>query len=85
MTLDHRSWATAPEAEMTSPATTARIVASATAEMTARKMSPPVEPSPPPRFSASSGIARLPVGPAAFSPAWLRIARAPTPTIMTMR
>ena len=27
MTLDHRSWATAPEAEMTSPATTARIVA----------------------------------------------------------
>ena len=29
-------------------------------------MSPPVEPSPPPRFSASSGIARLPVGPAAL-------------------
>ena len=74
MTLDHRSCATAPDAEITSPATTARIVASATAEMTARKMSPPAEPSPPPRFSASSGIARLPVSPAAFPPAWLRIA-----------
>jgi len=35
-TLDHRSWAIAPEAEITRPATTARIVASATADTTAR-------------------------------------------------
>ena len=84
-TLLHRSWATAPEAEITRPATTARIVASATAEITARKISPPLEPAPPPRLSASVGIARLPPLPAASSPAWPRIARAPTPTTMTIR
>ena len=70
---------------MTRPATTARIVASATAEITARKIWPPVDPAPPPSASASVGIARLPALPAAFSPAWPRIARAPTPTTMTMR
>ena len=84
-TFDHTSCATAPDAEITSPATTARIVASATAEMTARKMSPPVEPLPPPRCSASSGIARLPVSPAALPSVGVRIARAPTPTNMTIR
>ena len=33
---------------MTRPATTARIVAKATPEITARKMSPPAVPEPPP-------------------------------------
>ncbi len=84
ITFDHRSWATAPEAEITSPATTARIVASATAATMARKSSPPVDPSPPPRCSASTGIARLPALPAASSPPVPRIARAPTPMIMTI-
>ena len=84
-TLDHTSCATAPDAEITRPATTARIVASATAEMIARKMSPPALPSPPPRFLASSGIARLPVSPAALPSSGVSSARAPTPTNMTIR
>jgi hypothetical protein len=70
---------------MTRPATTARIVASATAEMTARKISPPAVPSPPPSVSASTGTARLPPVPAASAPPSSRIARAPTPTTMTIR
>ena len=59
-TFDHTSWATAPEAEMTSPATTARIVANATAAMNASRTSPPTVPAPPPSAWASSGAARLP-------------------------
>ena len=47
-TFAHRSWATAPDAASTTPATTARIVANAIAEMTAKKMSPPTLPDPPP-------------------------------------
>jgi hypothetical protein len=47
-----KSCATAPEAEITSPATTASRVANATAETTAKKMSPPVLPAPPPSNSA---------------------------------
>ena len=85
ITFDHRSCAIAPEAEMTSPATTARIVASATADTMARKSSPPVEPSPPPSSSASTGTARLPDVPAASSPPVPRMARAPMPTTMTIR
>ena len=66
-----------------SPATTARMVANATAAMNARNRSPPTVPAPPPSSSTSSGIARLP--PALASSAPLpRIARAPTPMIMIM-
>ena len=67
--FDQTSWATAPEAEITSPATTARIVANATPAMTPAKRSPPTVPSPPPSAWASSGAARLPPLPAASSPA----------------
>ena len=60
-TLDQMSCATAPEAEITRPATTARMVANATPAMIARNSSPPSS-------SASVGSARLPVVPAASSP-----------------
>ena len=43
-----------------SPATTARIVAKATAEISASRTAPPVDPSPPPTAWASSGEAGLP-------------------------
>ena len=49
------------------PATTARMVAKATAATTANSTVPPVEPAPPPRSSASSGTA---VFPAAFDAAY---------------
>ena len=81
--MAHRSWATAPEAAITSPATTARIVAKATAEMIATNRSPPTVPAPPPSSSASSGVARLP--PALASTASCpSSARAPTPMNMVM-
>ncbi|GHG57231.1 hypothetical protein GCM10018980_43670 [Streptomyces capoamus] len=54
------------------PATTARIVAKATAATTANSTVPPVEPGPPPRSRASSGTA---VFPAALDP---RTASGPT-------
>ena len=76
--FDHTSCATAPEAEITSPATTARIVANATPAMIAWKNWPP-------SLSASSGTAPLPVAPAASSPPWPRIARAPKPSAVVMR
>ena len=79
MTLDHRSWATAPDADSTSPATTARIVANATAATIARNRSPPNVPSPPPRNCARFGAARLPPVPAASTPPWPSSARAPKP------
>ena len=66
-TFDQTSCATAPDAEITSPATTARIVANATAAMIARNRSPPTVPAPPPSSSASSGAARLPPLPTASS------------------
>ena len=69
---------------MTSPATTARIVASATADSADWKISPPVDPSPPPRSSASTGTARLPVGPAASAPPSPSSARDPTPMTITI-
>ena len=70
--FDQMSCATAPDAEITRPATTARMVAKATPATMARNSSPP-------RSSASSGRAKLPVVPAASSPPWPRIARAPKP------
>ena len=63
---------------MTSPATTARIVANATALMTATNRSPLNVPAPPPRYWASSGVVRLPPALAATAPS-PRSARAPTP------
>ena len=58
----HTSCATAPDAAITRPATTARIVANATALMIARKRSPPSVPSPPPSSSASSGVIEVAAG-----------------------
>ena len=57
---DQMSWLNAADADSTSPATTARIVANATPAMKARNSEPPNVPSPPPRNSASNGAARLP-------------------------
>ena len=68
----------------TSPETTARIVANAAAENSASAMSPPAEPSPPPRNCASSGAARLPPLPtASVAPSPTSSARAPKPMIVT--
>ena len=75
--FDQTSCATAPDAEITSPATTARIVANATPAMIARNSSPPSS-------SASVGSAKLPVGPAASSPPLPRIARAPKPSAVVI-
>ena len=75
--FDHTSCATAPDAEMTRPATTARIVAKATPAMIARKSSPPSS-------SARFGSARLPPVPAASSPPSPRIARAPKPSAVVI-
>jgi hypothetical protein len=75
--FDQMSCATAPEAEITSPATTARIVAKATPATMARNSSPPSS-------SASNGSAKLPVEPAASSPPWPRIARAPKPSAVVI-
>ena len=69
-TFDQMSCATAPDADSTRPATTARIVAKATPEMKPRKNSPP-------SASARWGGAMLPPVPAASSPAWPRSARRP--------
>ncbi len=82
--FDHTSCATAPEAEITRPATTARIVANATAAMIARNRSPPKVPAPPPTSSASSGAARLPPVPTASVAPSPRIARAPKPSAVVM-
>ena len=83
--FDQTSWANAPEAEITSPATTARIVAKATAATMARTRSPPVVPAPPPSSWARTGTARLPPLPAAASPGVPRIARAPRPRTTVTR
>jgi hypothetical protein len=82
--FDQTSCATAPDAEITSPATTARIVAKATAAMIARNRSPPTVPAPPPTSSASSGAARLPPVPTASVAPSPRIARAPKPSAVVM-
>ena len=55
------SWATDADDVSVSPATTARMVANATAAMSASSTAPPVDPAPPPTASASSGEARLPL------------------------
>ena len=46
----YRSWATDAEEARVMPATTARMVAKATAATTAKRTVPPVEPAPPPRL-----------------------------------
>ena len=77
-TFDQMSCATAPDAESTRPATTARIVAKATAgddrqeELAAELV-------------ARLGNARLPPVPAASSPALPRNARAPNPRNVVIR
>ena len=84
-TFDHTSCATAPDAEITRPATTARMVANAIAEMIARKASPPTEPGAAAnllrqeRSREVAGLVDLPVVPA--SP---RMARAPKPRNVVM-
>ena len=83
--FDQMSCATAPEADSTRPATTARIVANATPAMSARNRSPPKVPSPPPSSAARVGAARLPPLPAASSPPGPRIARAPKPMNVVSR
>ena len=82
--FDQTSCATAPDAEITSPATTARIVANATAAMIARNRSPPVVPTPPPSSWARFGAARLPPLPAASSPPVPSTTRAPKPMNVVM-
>jgi len=62
ITPTYRSWAIALAAASTNPATTATIVANATAETKAMKRLPPSESGPPPRACASSGLAILPPG-----------------------
>jgi len=66
-TLVHRSCAIAPEA-MTRPATTARIVAKATALDGGHEEITPVVPFPPPSSSASRVAAGLPPAPASTAP-----------------
>ena len=85
MMLDQMSCATALDADSTSPATTARIVANATPAMMARNRSPPVVPAPPPSSSARFGAARLPPVPAASTPSCPRMARAPNPMTVVSR
>ena len=83
--LDQMSCATAPDADSTSPATTARIVAKATPAITARNRSPPNVPSPPPSSAARVGAARLPPVPAAATPPSPSTARAPKPMNVVSR
>ena len=59
-TLAYKSCATDEAEVRVSPATTARIVANATAEINASSTEPPSVPSPPPTAWASSGEAAFP-------------------------
>src|SRR5215203_2329731 len=59
-TLAYRSWATEDAEVRVRPATTARIVANATAEIKASRTDPPSVPSPPPTACANRGEAALP-------------------------
>ena len=60
-TCAYRSWAKLDDEASVRPATTARIVANATAAITASRIVPPASPKmPPPTFSASCGAAVLP-------------------------
>ena len=85
MIEDQMSCEKALDADSTRPATTARIVAKATPEITARNRSPPNVPSPPPRNAARFGAARLPPLPAASTPPSPRKARAPKPMNVVSR
>ncbi len=60
ITPTYRSCAIAEAAASTSPATTATIVANATAATNARNRLPSIESGPPPTYCASSGPAMLP-------------------------
>ncbi len=62
ITPTYRSCAIAEAAASTRPATTATIVAKATAATNARKRLPSIESGPPPTHCASSGPAMLPPG-----------------------
>lgn len=66
------------------PATTARIVAKATAEIVARRIAPHDE-STPPRWRASSGAAVLPAGLEAMISSGLMRAAAPKPSAIVIR
>lgn len=84
-TLTYRSCAKDEDEARVRPATTARMVAKATAEMTASRMAPPVDPAPPPIASARSGAAVLPaLLEAVIVPGLIRAA-APKPSAMVIR
>jgi hypothetical protein len=67
------------------PATTARIVANATAATTANSIVPPADPAPPPRSSASSGTAVLPAAFEACTSSGPTTATAPNPSTIVIR
>lgn len=67
------------------PATTARIVAKATAPTTAKSTVPPVVPAPPPRISASSGTAVLPAALEVRTVSEPTTAAAPKPSTIVIR
>ncbi len=81
----YRSWATEADEARVMPATTARIVAKATAATTANSTVPPVDLSPPPRASASSGTAVLPEELDARTSAAPTRAAAPKPSTIVIR
>lgn len=67
------------------PATTARIVAKATAPTIANITVPPVVPDPPPRISASSGTAVLPAALESRTVSEPTTAAAPNPSTIVIR
>lgn len=67
------------------PATTARIVAKATAATTAKRTVPPVDPAPPPRSRASSGTAVFPAALDARTSSVPTRAAAPKPSTIVIR
>ncbi len=85
ITLAYRSWANDEEEVRVSPATTARMVANATAAMKASIREPPVVPAPPPRCSASRVAAVLPDGSFSLIVAVPTSAAAPKPSTRVIR
>ncbi len=79
------SWAKAAEEARVSPATTARMVAKAIAEISANSTTPPVLPLPPPSTRASSGTAVFPAELACRTSAEPTSAVAPRPSAMAIR
>ena len=72
----------APEVASVRPATTAMIVAIATAAIKPSMISPPAESFPPPRYLASSGNVRLPPRSAARRASWPTKCAAASPNIL---